>query len=38
MNLCNDIDKEVKVGIFINSVIINLNVIVEYGENKGKKD
>lgn len=38
MNLRNDTDKEVKVGISINSAITNSNVIVEYGENKGKKD
>ena len=37
MNLRNDTDKEVKVGISINSAITNSNVIVEYGENKGKK-
>lgn len=38
VNLRNDTDKEVKVGISINSAITNSNVIVEYGENKGKKD
>ncbi|EGO7907947.1 DUF916 and DUF3324 domain-containing protein [Enterococcus faecalis] len=38
VNLRNDTDKEVKVGISINSAITNSNVIVEYGENKGEKD
>lgn len=31
-------EKEVKIDIFVNSVMINLNVMVEYGKNEIEKD
>lgn len=38
VNLRNDTEKEVKVGISVNPATTNSNVIVEYGKNNIKKD